>query len=494
MGDVVSSMWRNGTPKPPDALQPLAGWSREDLIEAVAAFRKKGQMAVKFPAFAQILGSNCSEKQAQGMWKALGGKDGGSLDFLSVLLSMVVMSNQKFISRVTFLFSVADFNSSGSISKSEFYIGMRALFKGLVKFFPSSLPPSSGDLERATNKVFEKMDADQSGSIDLEEVLIFAYRSKGLRQMFGVFPSSDERVFEELVLFNGETVQRQESSADSAKKEGKVAMRSKLALAPDPTPSGGGGGKKKCQVLRPWKQPTIVTKARAYMVWCLFDSLLEPDKFGGAEFKVKKLTDLIEEEAKLQEELARFASRLDDEGLKDKDKTAEARAVRYMHAHLTSESSKNKLAEYEPDDMLSLRGMLAVLWTNVEEREIQQGIQWCRKYQAHMALHELCKTKESALTNADYDPSQHAMELDVTQDDIQAIFDVLDTNGDGKLTMDELVGDGSIDDKQAAHLQRLWDRDRDGELTKGDMLSIILGMNQMVRRELKGLFASHAMR
>lgn len=54
---------------------------------------------------------------------------------------------EEFISRVTFMFSVCDFNSNGSIKRSELFIGLRSLFKGLSRFFPKCKAPTAEELE-----------------------------------------------------------------------------------------------------------------------------------------------------------------------------------------------------------------------------------------------------------------------------------------------------------------------------------------------------------
>ena len=56
--------------------------------------------------------------------------DRGLLDFRSIIGPMTVMSQQHYISRVTFLFSIYDMDGDGYLNLSEVVIAVRSIFRG----------------------------------------------------------------------------------------------------------------------------------------------------------------------------------------------------------------------------------------------------------------------------------------------------------------------------------------------------------------------------
>lgn len=475
-------MWKDGAPRMPSALQVLAGWGREDLAEAIVRFRSSPTLAVYPCDLAHILGKQFTEKGTAELYSALGIRSTQQVDFLSMILPMVVMSDQSYISKVTFLFSIADFNSSGTINRPEFYIALRSLFKGLSRFFPSALPPSGASLEKATNRVFDKIDEDRSGLVDLEEILVFAYRSKGLRDIMAPFPGQDSRDFEELCTFAGGNSAHEKSRAQNLQLE-EQGLRKKLMLTPDPAPQGAtkpGPAKKKPR--RPCQEPAIITKPRVYVMWSVFNALQT-----GAQVKCGILLDFIKADKKLTAALERGAGCLRDEGLLFNDESKQG-IVSYVKAHLTSASSTQKLKERPADEQISMRALLSMLWTNVPEREINQSLRWCRNFQAIAAIRELLKPTKSAMVDPDYDPERDAVSLQVTEDDVQALFDVIDLDGNGKLSVQELIKIGRLSPEEATQMSSLWDRDRDGLLTPSDFLQIIRSLGEVVNREMKSLY------
>merc|ERR1712217_742818 len=101
---------------------------------------------------------------------------------------MVLMSDQHYVSRGSMLFSMFDFNSSGSVNRAEFFIAVRSLLRGLSCFFKLT-PPTKEDMEKLTFEVFDKMDEDKSDLILLGESLTYIYRSKEFRMLTGLFVS-----------------------------------------------------------------------------------------------------------------------------------------------------------------------------------------------------------------------------------------------------------------------------------------------------------------
>merc|ERR1719327_1037390 len=112
------------------------------------------------------------------------------------------MSDQHFISKVSFFFSIYDFNGSGSINRPEFFISMKTMFSGLSRIFADANTPSMIQLEESTVEVFDNMDKDRSGHATLDEVLTWAYRSRPLQHVLSPFTSKSTEMFEEPISFH----------------------------------------------------------------------------------------------------------------------------------------------------------------------------------------------------------------------------------------------------------------------------------------------------
>lgn len=481
MGDAVGKLWEQGPVQTPEDLKVLTGWRREPLVEAMNQFRGQSSLAVRFATFWRVLNFR-DKNEALKVWRALHLKDDSTVDFMSVILPMVATSGQEYISRVTFLFSVCDFNGSGTINRSEFYIGMRSMFKGLSRLYPSFAMPSNHDLEQVTDGVFRKIDVDRSGELELEEVITFGYRNKDLRMLMLPFPVSDPRVFEELVNFMG-TSSSQTQARGSQMSKADTAFTAKLALTPDRRSSKAFVPKRPP---RPWKEPAVVSKPIAFMLWSVFDCLAVDKTIPREELRA-----FLENRARMTEVLERSYDELLEEHSVNVEGERKLKLIEGMRGYLTKPRILDSLEHKRDGELISLRGLASLCWPSVPEKDITACVKWGRQFQAYHALRELTKTQQSALTNPDYDPAMHSKDLDINADDVEALFEVLDHDSNGKMTIQELTADGHISLPQADKLMALWDRDRNKELTKGEIKSIIWGMNQVLRRQMKGLFAAN---
>lgn len=485
----MSCMWATGPPEMAEPLAPLRGWTRDGLIAAMQRFRSQPNMAISLGTFWRVLDCFATVAEAERAFEIFGARRSGHVDFLSVLLPMVVVSQQKYISRVTFLFSVIDFNSSGSITRSELYIGLRALCRGLQHFFVTSSPASGGELEKASNSAFGMMDEDGSGLVSLEEILTFAYRSKALRNMMAPFPSADCGTFEELIVFHSSTQQeRKEEERESS--EG--ALTWKLRTTPDPLSAIRAPRKR--HVGRPltkpserrWTRPPEVTRPHAFLAWAVFHSV-EQD----ALVSLRELLELLKHgNARLLKVLEDSAKQLEDEGrLEEHRRDGAKQVLDYTYFHLCAGSTLQNLLE-QGDEQISLRAYFAAVWDKASEREISRCLKWCKHFQAMAALQQLLKPTDSHMVNSKYDPIRDKANLRVSEADIDALFEVMDQDGDGRLTVKEMLQMGCITERDAKQLFQLWDGDRDGHLTKGELMSIVVGINQVVHHQLKRMFAS----
>jgi len=462
MGSVVGRVWEEGVPEVPPPLR-LQQWSRDDLISMMGRFRAQEGLAVRLAMFSRIMGLEPNE--AQEVWNVLGLKPEGTVDVLSIAIPMIAMSRQEFISRVTFLFSVCDFNSDGSVRRSELVIGLRSLFKGLARFFPTLRPPMPQELEAAVDEVIRASDTNKSGELELDEILTVGYRCMGLRALLAPFPVQDDRVFESLIAFAG--ARERLGSKRAAKAEGK--MRRDLMLCPEPFSPARSSWRR-----RPWTEPRVVSRPRSFLLWAVF-----ADMATQRTMPAKALADWLTDRVQVRATLEKARDQLDS---KDMVLDAKVGLVESMLTAFLAKGFAERLEACGAEERLSFRALAAMLWPNVPDRDVAACLKWARQFQAFHMVRELTKKGDRA----------DSQELDVTRDDVDALFEVLDVDGDGKLTAAELQRVAGVDEEMVGKLMEMWDRDGDEELTKGEIMSIIWGMSQVVRQSMHGLFAASA--
>merc|ERR1712217_925831 len=82
---------------------------------------------------------------------------------------------------------------------------------------------------------------------------------------------------------------------------------------------------------------------------------------------------------------------------------------------------------------------------------------------------------------------------DVDLDDIEELFAAVDVNHDGVLSIDELIGQGSMDVGEAKKLIARLDRNNSGELSKGEFESVILKIDQVLKEQIKAMYSAAQM-
>jgi len=141
------------------------------------------------------------------------------------------------------------------------------------------------------------------------------------------------------------------------------------------------------------------------------------------------------------------------------------------------------------EQAISLRSFCCLVWPELPAREIEAALSWSRLFRAQEVLNDLLQRKQGSMKNGSYEKNT-AVQLDVDQEDVDALFTAIDIDGDGVLSLGELVHEAGMSESEARKLMALWDRDRDGTLNEQDIKGIVYGMDAMVRRSLKGLLAA----
>ena len=124
MGKIASKIWSKGLiggfgiPQMCKAVEPLASWSRSDLIDAYQHYldycegpsMDRHEFTDVFQCFTDIV-------TADAAFKALKPKK-GRVDANTIFAAAVATSNQSFISKVSLIFSIFDVNSDGILGKA----------------------------------------------------------------------------------------------------------------------------------------------------------------------------------------------------------------------------------------------------------------------------------------------------------------------------------------------------------------------------------------
>jgi len=488
MGTALTTIWDKGHPQVKESLQSLQNWSREDIQEACAKFKHDSGLAVNLGTFMRVLGFTDRQKAEAAFNELKNNRD--HVEWFAVIAAMLVMSNQKYISKTTFLFSLCDFNSSGHVNVAELCIGMRYLFMGIHRFFANATVPTRDEIEKSTIAVFAKIDTHKTDYISIGEVVAFSYMSKNLRTLLGPFPSSDERIFEDLVTFAFSSKGQKIASTLRLETQ-EQKMLQELRLAPHAgthttvSPSSQRRTQARKMRNRPWHDNSTITKPFAWLMYHLFTELQDA---GLRAIPNQVLADAVGDHRRLKTLLQQFSQKA---AAVDVDMNEPGHPLTLllvlMEKHLTDKNFATRLHDHD-GDAVSLHGLFCLMCPQVTEAEIDDGMRWCAAYRAHDVLSELLRYKTSPMVDAAADAPQHTLELNISEDDVLALFEAVDMDGSGEMSMQELCEKGSLPPGEARRLIELWDRSRSGELSKGDILAIVHQVHSSVRQSMKALF------
>eukprot|EP00929_Paragymnodinium_shiwhaense_P003207 TRINITY_DN103639_c0_g1_i1.p1 TRINITY_DN103639_c0_g1~~TRINITY_DN103639_c0_g1_i1.p1 ORF type:complete len:493 (-),score=146.02 TRINITY_DN103639_c0_g1_i1:112-1590(-) len=483
MGQALNHVWTSGDPGLHPELQRLASWTREDLLWACDQFKNQPMLAINLGAFWRFFKFD-SREEAEAAFLRVKFKKNDKVDFMSIMSVMVIMSQQTFISRVTFLFSLCDFNSSGGISRAELGIGLRTLVNGIGKCFANASVPSFAEVEQIANGIMDELDADHSGIVELGEVVSYSYRSKGLLLLLSPFPSRDERIFEELIMFQGvskENDLKQDAMLDKENK--KLAKR--LKICPDPRverrsyPEGAAPKKKKWNK-RPRHLAKLMTRMHGMVIYRVFNRLCGV----GGTIERAELLDAV-----LSRRITSIAQQSIDLLSEVNPDPNLGRIMMHVQKHLSDGKMADRIKALDAE-AISLRSFCVLTFPEVKVQEIEAALSWCRLFRAQEVLEELLKREQGSEVIMGYD-KESAVKIDHIDDqDLDDLFLALDLDGDGELSEAELVIEAGLSEAEARKLMKFWDRGHDGTLSKHDVKGIVFGMDAVVRRKLKGLAAA----
>mmetsp|Transcript_58652 Transcript_58652/g.132170 ORF Transcript_58652/g.132170 Transcript_58652/m.132170 type:complete len:483 (+) Transcript_58652:85-1533(+) len=476
MGDTASQLWRQELPEVKGSLQWLRGWKRKELSAAFEHFRTSSTVTVTLSKFWQILRFESRALSEPAFSEFL--PKNGRVDFLKVIGPMVVMSDQHMVSRASLLFSIYDFNSSAAINRAEFFIMMTSLLRGLACFFEDFQAPSNAEIELFTSTIFSRMDEDISDCVSMGEAMSYVYRSKCFRVLCSPFVSKVQNIYEEEVYFAGHAYGL-EKLANKVDRRMQQKIAHKVRLTPDPPPGQAEGDaellrrrpNKDPKRRRPWRQPQGITEDHAWVIWRVFRSL------AGDECRVVSSDTLREfcNDGLAVDKLVHESIRKGKE--EDGDKCV-GRLVPHIIAQLHGSDILRRLEDLGGGDV-SFRAFCILAWPYMKESQTEACLGWCKSFQVHKVLEELIEQVNEGKEE----------DLEIDQDDIETLFEVMDSNCDGRLSIDELCNQGNADAIEARRLVRKLDTDASGSLSKDEVKSLIFGMDTAVKQHIKAMFA-----
>jgi Ca2+-binding EF-hand superfamily protein len=505
MGSSFARLWSKGflggfgTPHAHPELEKLMNWSREDVLEAVQRFCVQPSLAVTLSAFGEVLRMQTVEEERLAFNRLKSKND--RVDMLSVFAAMVATSNQRFISRMSCLFSLFDLDSSGTINRAEFFIGVRALFHGLSLFFESALVPSRREMEDLTGDVFDRIDADNSKFITIGELLNFAYRSGELKATLEPFPATDERIFEQLVVFS-----RSSDEFRSAASLHVSNILDKLHLSPSGSLIEGFCGTRHSKygphALRkdkkpqfagragPSKPPREFSKAHCWFVYRFFVQLAG----GGMQntLPTQTLQSTLGDENAVDECISQvyllaaeviipmdskeedhpgFNKRWSIKGDTQELGRLAAHLKRYFH-------DRNVVAKLDAfgEGSVTLRAFFCVIFHSLSEGDIETCLRWCQAFRAHDVLKEYM-----AIGNTS----------NLSVEDVRTIFQAIDTDCNGMITLAELIEGGELEEDQARALMQRLDEDSNGTISLDELQGILRSIDTSLRCEFQDAFHRH---
>lgn len=494
MGAVLERLWSKGflggfgAPQAHPELEKLIGWDREELCAAFQRFCRQPSLAVTIVGFSDILRLESSNEDIGAFQRLKPKKD--RVDMLCIFAAMAATSNQRFISRISFLFSIFDLDSNGTVNRAEFFIGVRALLHGLDLFFQSVCMPSKREMEDMTETVFDRIDADHSGVITLGEVLTWAYRTGELRRVFEPFPAADARCDEKLVKF----------LRDNKDFETQASVRITMSEHNHPNHKANDSEIKRRASLgldvsrrRSLRPPKQFPKGHAWFIYRVFVIL------AGGEMKttissenLQKMMHDDQHELYIQNVLEQASGtarglitprerqlhgdqipgQIRRVSCSSGDENDLTRLILHLQRYFHDRHAGEKL-DALGEGSVTLRAFFCVIMHSLSIGEIETCLRWCHAFRAHDVLREYMSTGQTQ---------------DLSVEDVRTIFHAMDVDGNGVLTLQELMEGGELEEDQARALLNRLDEDHNGAVSAEELQGILRSMDRTLRHDFREAF------
>lgn len=438
----------------------LKGWSFEELRSTFEEFLAKDKLTLNLHEFCTIF-KFPSRRDAEAAIKFFHPNKAGHVDFLKIIYPMIVLSDMSRTSKVSFLFSIVDFDGSGLVSVSEFCIGLESLCMGMCRFFPEVKTPTVAQLEQCVSHLFTELDRNNSKFIDIDEFISWSYRSREMSFLFAPFRGKDKRLFEEAIPFravkNGQIerlVERKQSkfepncSGRPPKIEGGAVLARRR------------NSRQEAKSKRPWRKPYTVSPESARILWQVFERLDEDNDNCIAMDEVHAALD--KPRGKIFIWASEYGVKHDHSGDDISDGNQNVEAWRLFN-RLLSKDFQDRVEESAQHNV-SLEGFTAFCWPKITVSEVRMVLGWMRKFKAEKVLRDIFLSVYTGVS----DP-------DLTTSDIKYLFDLVDVNKDGVLSIQEMVTNGHLLEDEARVLMNKLDANHNGKLTVQEVGQVVLG-------------------
>lgn len=287
------------------------------------------------------------------------------------------------------------------------------------------------------------------------------------------FHGKDKRLFEDLIPFRAITVDgnvHRMIENKRSKFEGVCSVRSPKvpcdALLARRRNARGN-------IDRPWRKPSSVTQKGAKILWTIFEDI---DEDGD---NVVELSDICAALDPYDGKINQWRDKLgcgNDEHLEG---AADMEALHLFH-RLSSPEFKDRVQE--GSNSVSLQGFTVMCWPRIKVTEVRMVLGWMQKFKAQKVLKDIFRSVYSGTT----DPDLHV-------EDIKYLFECMDIDKDGILSVEEMVKDESLSRNEAEFLIKKLDTNHNGKLTLPETMQVVLGKEVAlgaVANSLKGAFAA----
>jgi len=150
-------------------------------------------------------------------------------------------------------------------------------------------------------------------------------------------------------------------------------------------------------------------------------------------------------------------------------------------SRLTSVEVKQRLMEAPSE--VTQEAFVRALWPKIKRFDLKYVVGMFRRFFAQEGLSRVLRaiTQQKTAT----------AKVDMPASDLKFLFDVLDEDDDGTLSIKEMVQHGALEVHEALYLSERLDKGQDGEISLAELMSLVTGhVGSEFVDSMKGLFAA----
>ncbi|CAL1144587.1 unnamed protein product [Cladocopium goreaui] len=171
---------------------------------------------------------------------------------------------------------------------------------------------------------------------------------------------------------------------------------------------------------------------------------------------------------KLEGEIAEMTSKAEDK----------------MLTRLTSNEVYRKLQAMKEEE-ISQEIFIPVVFPGIKRFDLKFVLGCFRRFWAQEGLSNILH-----LVSEEKKDPKGRLKVEIPVVDLKNVFDVLDEDDDGTISIKEMVQQGALEVKDALYLSELLDKGQDGEVSLAELMNLVVGTSGEVSESLKGLFAA----